>query len=74
MSTVDQRLNEHYQDPVLNAYWQQYHLERLCAWRCVPTDDEQKIEKELWLFAIQDDLPTDLPNLRGTNSIDKMKE
>jgi len=64
VSTVNQRLNEHYQDPVLNAYWEQYNLERLCAWRCVPTDDGQKVEKELWLFAIQEDLPTDLPNLR----------
>ncbi len=55
---------DNYKDPVLIAYWNALHADILCAWRRVTTDDGQKIERELWLFGITEDLPTDLPNLR----------
>ncbi|CAF4568915.1 unnamed protein product, partial [Rotaria magnacalcarata] len=35
-----------------------------CSWRRVPTDDGQKTERELWLFGINEDLPSDLLNLK----------
>lgn len=56
---------DNYKDPVLQAYWNSLHADILCAWKRVPTEDGQKIERELWLFAISEDLPSDLPNLRG---------
>ena len=55
---------DNYKDPVLIAYWNALRTETLSAWRRVPTDDGQKTEKELWLFGVNEDLPTDLPNLR----------
>lgn len=54
----------HYKDPVLIAYWNALRSDTLCAWRRVLTDDGQKTEKELWLFGINEDLPSELPNLR----------
>ncbi|CAF1646210.1 unnamed protein product, partial [Adineta ricciae] len=54
----------HYKDPVLIAYWNALRADTLCAWRRVLTDDGQKPEKELWLFGINEDLPSELPNLR----------
>jgi hypothetical protein len=53
-----------YKDPVLIAYWNALHADILCSWRRVPTDDGQKNERELWLFGINEDLPSDLLNLR----------
>lgn len=55
---------DNYKDPVLIAYWKALHDDILCSWRRVPTDDGQKTEKELWLFGINEDLPSELPNLR----------
>ena len=60
---------DHYKDPVLVAYWNALRTDTLCAWRRVPTDDGQKSERELWLFGINEELPTDLPNLRGSTTI-----
>ncbi|CAF3409358.1 unnamed protein product, partial [Rotaria socialis] len=57
----------HYKDPVLIAYWNALRADTLCAWRRVLTDDGQKTEKELWLFGINEDLPSELPNLRPMN-------
>lgn len=57
----------HYKDPVLIAYWNALRADTLCAWRRVLTDDGQKTEKELWLFSINEDLPSELPNLRRKN-------
>ena len=56
---------DNYKDPILIAYWNALRADTLCAWRRVPADDGQKIEKELWLFGINEDLPSELPNLRG---------
>ena len=56
---------DNYKDPVLQAYWNALHADVLCAWKRVLTDDGQKIERELWLFGISEDLPSDLLNLRG---------
>jgi mediator of RNA polymerase II transcription subunit 13 len=53
-----------YKDPVLIAYWNALRTDTLCAWRRVLTDDGQKTEKELWLFGINEDLPSELTNLR----------
>lgn len=55
---------DNYKDPVLIAFWNALRTDTLCAWRRVSTDDGQKTEKELWLFAFNEDLPNDLPNLR----------
>ena len=55
---------DNYKDPVLLAYWNASHADILCSWRRVPTDGGQKTERELWLFGINEDLPSDLPNLR----------
>ncbi len=57
----------HYKDPVLIAYWNALRSDTLCAWRRVLTDDGQKTEKELWLFGINEDLSSELPNLRSIN-------
>ncbi|CAF1072689.1 unnamed protein product [Rotaria magnacalcarata] len=57
----------HYKDPVLIAYWNALRADTLCAWRRVLADDGQKTEKELWLFGINEDLPSELPNLRPMN-------
>jgi hypothetical protein len=54
----------HYKDPVLIAYWNALRADTLCAWRRVLTDDGQKTEKELWLFGINEDLPSKIINLR----------
>ena len=54
----------HYKDPILIAYWNALRADSLCAWRRVLSDDGQKTEKELWLFGINEDLPSELPNLR----------
>lgn len=54
---------DNYKDPILIEYWNALHRDMLCAWRRVPTDDGQKIERELWLFGVNEDLPTVLPNL-----------
>ncbi|CAF0728160.1 unnamed protein product [Rotaria sordida] len=56
-----------YKDPVLIAYWNALRADTLCAWRRVLTDDGQKTERELWLFGINEDLPSELPNLRPIN-------
>lgn len=69
--STDPSLEDEYRDPVLKAFWQEYHAERLCAWRRVLADDGLRFERELWLFAIQEDLPNELPNLRG--SIEKVQ-
>ena len=53
-----------YKDPVLVAYWNALRDDILCAWRRVPVDDGQKTERELWLFGINESLPSELPNLR----------
>lgn len=58
---------DNYKDPVLIAYWSALHKDVLCAWKRVPTDDGQKIERELWLFGIGEDLPSDLLHLRREN-------
>ncbi|CAF0983342.1 unnamed protein product [Rotaria sordida] len=58
---------DNYKDPVLIAYWNALHADILCSWRRVSTDDGQKTERELWLFGINEDLPSDLPNLRPIN-------
>ncbi|CAF4766441.1 unnamed protein product, partial [Rotaria sp. Silwood1] len=58
---------DNYKDPVLLAYWDALHADILCSWRRVPTDDGQKTERELWLFGVNEDLPSDLPNLRPIN-------
>ncbi|CAF2638292.1 unnamed protein product [Rotaria sp. Silwood2] len=58
---------DNYKDPVLIAYWSALHADILCSWRRVPTDDGQKTERELWLFGINEDLPSDLLNLRPIN-------
>jgi len=55
---------DNYKDPVLIAYWKALHADILCAWKRVPTDDGQKTERELWLFGINEDLPSDLLHLR----------
>jgi hypothetical protein len=55
---------DNYKDPVLIAYWDALYADILCAWRRVLTDDGKKTERELWLFGINEDLPSDLPNLR----------
>ena len=60
---------DNYKDPILIAYWNALRADTLCAWRRVPTDDGQKTEKELWLFGINEDLPSDLPNLRRKENI-----
>ncbi len=59
---------DNYKDPVLIAYWKVLHADILCAWKRVPTDDGQKTERELWLFGINEDLPSDLLNLRREDS------
>lgn len=64
---------DNYKDPVLIAYWNALHDDILCAWRRVPTEDGQKIERELWLFGINEDLPSDLPYLRR-NKIDHSED
>lgn len=64
----------HYKDPVLIAYWNALRADTLCAWRRVLTDDGQKTEKELWLFSINEDLPSELPNLRCKNNESLGKE
>ena len=58
---------DNYKDPVLIAFWNALHADVLCAWKRVPADDGQKIERELWLFGINEDLPSELPNLRSKN-------
>lgn len=55
---------DNYKDPVLIAYWKALHDDILCSWRRVVTDDGQKTERELWLFGVNEDLPSDFPNLR----------
>ncbi|CAF1461722.1 unnamed protein product [Didymodactylos carnosus] len=63
VETTSQGRYDLYKDPVLLAYWHCLKTDTLCAWRKVQAE-ESKIEKELWLFGINDDLPTDLPDLR----------
>ncbi|CAF0742850.1 unnamed protein product [Didymodactylos carnosus] len=63
LETTSQGRCDQYKDPVLLAYWHCLRTDTLCAWRKVQTE-ESKIERELWLFGINEDLPSDLPNLR----------
>ncbi|CAM4949581.1 unnamed protein product [Rotaria socialis] len=58
---------DNYKDPVLVAYWHALRSDILCSWRRVPTNDGQKTERELWLFGINEDLPSDLLNLKPIN-------
>jgi len=58
---------DNYKDPILIEYWNALNQDMLCAWRRVSTDDGQNIERELWLFGVNEDLPTNLPNLRCEN-------
>ena len=55
---------EQYKDPVLDAYWRTLKNDTLCAWRRVPTDDGQRTERELWLFGISNELPSEFAHLR----------
>jgi len=64
---------DNYKDPVLISYWNALHADILCAWRRVPTDDGQKLERELWLFGINEDLPSDLINLRRKHIFKKRR-
>jgi hypothetical protein len=55
---------DHYKDPILLAFWRASQDDRLCAWRRVTIDDEQRIERELWLFSTNDDFPSDFEHLQ----------
>jgi hypothetical protein len=70
---LESNRSDNYKDPILISYWNALRADTLCAWRRVPTDDGQKSEKELWLFGVNEDLPSDLPNLRRKKISKKQK-